>query len=119
MKKPCDGCGEDFNDLGNASAVFCVACEIKIRAVEPSQSLKDMRYISEGGQAVTAQQQRFVRMIAKDEFKFQAALDKAEGEYRKGIKADSPAETNAVEPDPQSERVEKMIEELLANMEEK
>lgn len=83
-KRECENCGNDFK-LQTGQEEYCLPCEMAIRAMEPPQHLKDIRWVYEGNKPVTPSQKLVADMMEKNPHNFLERLTRLEDEYRKQV----------------------------------
>lgn len=114
MRK-CSECGKEFVEVGEATE--CAVCDLEIKAREPTQFLKDMRAVFAGKTPETHNEKFVKAMMDRHPDRFLSRLEDAEMEWREQVArvaAGSVRESEGSVADEQSETVESLIEELLA-----
>ena len=96
MPATCYNCGLPFNDSTGAGC--CVPCDFLIKAVEPPEELKDMRWVYQGKRPGTRGQMAWAKLMTDDPGKFLAEKRAAERDYRIAVAARMP---KVAEPEPE------------------
>lgn len=113
----CIGCGNERDLQGG----LCMACDLELRAKEPPEELRDMRFVYEGRAPATPGQVILKQLLDKSPKDFLRAKKEAEAAYRSSLfggKAPAlPGETEPEVKDLGTEAVVALVDRWLAEQE--